>query len=479
MGVSVSEHNQKNVNVLLIYRPPTGNLDNFCEKTKEIIQALRSRDELLVMGDFNIDYCNKRCFATKKNNWERDLFLTHLIKDNTRVSAKSESCIDLVFRNINYVKNSGTIDLFLSDHEPVFVVKKKFRNTNSPIKLKTRGSNFDYESLEKELNKVNWDYVQMFRDFLSVADKLYPLKELTIKNRRPDFINDNIIRLGKERDTAFKKAIGSKTDEDWDEAVLARRKANSSLRRCKYDYINENIENASGDPKKFWRQVRLLIPTSSTKSLDYIEDDDGTHLRGKEACNKINWYFCNISVQLSNELPRQNQNGTNSDVAVLPEHWLLEVKKQSVLDCIDEICVSKSSGLLCICAELLKKILRITVDKFTVLVNLILSKSIFPTAWKTAITTVIPKSGDTALVNNLRPISLIPITGKITEKIINSIMMDYLECNNLLFERQGGFRKGRSTVKTAYALVDYLWKNKNNGLDSAVVFIDIAKAFNT
>lgn len=123
-------------------------------------------------------------------------------------------------------------------------------------------------------------------------------------------------------------------------------------------------------------------------------------------------------------------------------------------------------------------VLKIIVEQFTVLLNLILSKSVFPSSWKLAMVTIIPKQGNISVVGNLRPISLLPITGKIMEKMINSMVMDYLESQNKLFERQGGFRKNRSTVKTAYDLVNNLLVNRNKGLTSLAVFIDIAKAFN-
>lgn len=91
---------------------------------------------------------------------------------------------------------------------------------------------------------------------------------------------------------------------------------------------------------------------------------------------------------------------------------------------------------------------------------------------------MIPKTGSAKNVNNICPISLIPMPGKIMERILNSIIMDYLESNEILFERQGGFRKGRSTVKTAYDLVNYVLLNKNKGLTSATAFIDIANCIN-
>lgn len=160
------------------------------------------------------------------------------------------------------------------------------------------------------------------------------------------------------------------------------------------------------------------------------------------------------------------------------EIWSLEITKDEVLDHIVDISDSKSSGFTSICSKLLKMVLKIIIDQFTTLLNLILSTSIFPSSWKVAITTVIPKPGNTCLVGNLRPISLLPVTGKIMEKIINFIIMDYLESQNKLFDRQGGFRKGRSTVKTAHDLVNHILINRNKGMTSAAVFIDIAKAFN-
>lgn len=147
---------------------------------------------------------------------------------------------------------------------PFLSLEKKTRNEAHPVELKTRGSRFDQELLEFELNMINRDFVwsesdpstlwdKMFEVVMKIVDKLYPLKEFTVQNNRPEYINDDIIRLGKERDTAFEKAASTKCDNDWEAAITARRKANSGLRCSKYNFISNNIENSSGDPKKFWR----------------------------------------------------------------------------------------------------------------------------------------------------------------------------------------------------------------------------------
>lgn len=196
------------------------------------------------------------------------------------------------------------------------------------------------------------------------------------------------------------------------------------------------------------------------------------------ACNRINDYFCNISVELSNNLGQGALWSDPCNFEGRMEIWNFEVSEDEVLKFVEDTNEEKASGFFCINSKLLKLILKIIVPQFTSLLNLVLNKSVFLVGWKTAITTVIPKSGCAKYVNNLRPISLIPMPGKIMEKILNGIMMEYLESNGMLFDWQGGFRKNRSTVKTAHDLLNFVLQNKNKGLTSVTAFIDIAKAFN-
>lgn len=98
-----------------------------------------------------------------------------------------------------------------------------------------------------------------------------------------------------------------------------------------------------------------------------------------------------MSVELSNKLrpgapwPDQYCNVDRT------QNWSYEIECDDVIDYIEGICEQKSSGFTCISTKLLKIILKIIVVQFTVLINLVLTKSTFPTEWKTAIT-VIPKT---------------------------------------------------------------------------------------
>ena len=68
--------------------------------------------------------------------------------------------------------------------------------------------------------------------------------------------------------------------------------------------------------------------------------------------------------------------------------------------------------------------------------------------------TPIFKKGDKQLIKNYRPISLLPICGKILEKLIFNHLYSYLHTNNLISKNQSGFRPGDSTTNQLLYLID-------------------------
>ena len=64
----------------------------------------------------------------------------------------------------------------------------------------------------------------------------------------------------------------------------------------------------------------------------------------------------------------------------------------------------------------------------------------FPDIWKRSNIILAYKKGDKQIVNSYRPVPLLPIFGKILEKLLFNIKMDFLEENNLLNSSQSGFR---------------------------------------
>ena len=96
--------------------------------------------------------------------------------------------------------------------------------------------------------------------------------------------------------------------------------------------------------------------------------------------------------------------------------------------------------------------------------------------WKLADMTPIFKNGNKQLINNYRPISLLPINGKVLEKIIFNNLYIYLHTNNLITKNQSDFHPGDSTTNH---LLDEIHQafDSTKSFEVRTVFLDISKAF--
>ena len=124
-----------------------------------------------------------------------------------------------------------------------------------------------------------------------------------------------------------------------------------------------------------------------------------------------------------------------------------------------------SAGMLNLCDDTI-------VVPLKLIFNNISSTGVFPELWKLANVIPIHKKGSKQLISNYRPISLLPICGKIFEKIVFKHIYNYLISNNLITKNQSGFRQ-------LIDLVNDIHKSfvSRTSLEVRAVFLDISKAF--
>ena len=116
----------------------------------------------------------------------------------------------------------------------------------------------------------------------------------------------------------------------------------------------------------------------------------------------------------------------------------------------------------------------------TILFKNCISQSIFPDNWKKSNICPIHKKDDKHIVNNYRPVSLLPICGKIFERLIFNYFYQFLlEEHNLLSIHQSGFRCDDSCINQLLFIVLTLYKafDTNSNLDARGVFLDMSKFF--
>ena len=146
---------------------------------------------------------------------------------------------------------------------------------------------------------------------------------------------------------------------------------------------------------------------------------------------------------------------------------------------IREINISKSSAIHNLSSKILKDAFIFLSDKLTKIFNSSLSHGIVPTSCKHAMVIPLHKGGSDKEVNNFRPVSLLPIQGKLIEKIVHKRIVEWLDQNDILDPRQGCFHKGHSTTDTTVNFVNDLYNAINEEKVTISVYIDLRKAFDT
>ena len=108
-----------------------------------------------------------------------------------------------------------------------------------------------------------------------------------------------------------------------------------------------------------------------------------------------------------------------------------------------------------------------------------LSTGIFPDKMKIAKVSPIFKNNKKTTASNYRPISVLSCFSKILERIMYSRLYSYLTENNILFNKQFGFRASHSTEYALLELVDQVTNTFNDKNHLLGIFIDLSKAFDT
>ena len=108
-----------------------------------------------------------------------------------------------------------------------------------------------------------------------------------------------------------------------------------------------------------------------------------------------------------------------------------------------------------------------------------LRQGVFPEKWKKANVVPVHTKNEKNLKENYRPISLLPIFGKILEKLIFDMLYQHLKSNSLINPNQSGFRPSNSTVNQLLSIVNSISQafDCNPPLDVRSVYLDTSKAF--
>ena len=495
--LAVQIPNLRPIVVINAYRPPQGDTKRACKMIDESISRanLKSNAELYLLGDLNIDLLDKKAQPTK------DLLFTMgsnglqpKITSPTRFSFREgvakHTCIDHIFTNSTLIVEGKTLDLNISDHLAVYVRRKKPRVHAKKINFTGRSyRNFVKEDYQQLLLDEDWEgfyscinpnrcWEIMEEVIRNNLNNMCPQRKYRVKEILNPWVTNEILEEIRDKDSLMRTAKASGREEDWILAKRERNRVRKLVKDAKANFVKDQQRELKGEPKKFWKLISSIVPNKKgqTSKINLVDKETKVEFKENEAANCINSFFSNIGAQLSKN---NNAPWKFYGQSVEVECPRLRTDFEEVLSLCKKINIVKSSGIDDVASKIFKCAFMVLIPQLVYLFNLSFETNLFPNKWKQA--TVVPlfKSGDRSEVSNYRPISLLPLPGKILEKIAHRNIVTFLEENNIISDQQNGFRKGFSTVTAVADLTDSLFSAINKSEITLSVFVDLRKAFDT
>ena len=190
----------------------------------------------------------------------------------------------------------------------------------------------------------------------------------------------------------------------------------------------------------FGEQIQLLLPKKNTSSSNIIISDSNNQpiLQNTTAANFMNECFVNIGPNL-NILP--NSQWSYDGIYVDDTLPVFQIDEHEFCKLCNDININKSSAIDNISSKILKIAFLSLRKQMTYLFNLSFNTGKIPDKWKSATVTPLPKDGGLTQCTNYRPISQLPLPGKIMENLVHNRITNFFDTHNVFNPNQGGFRK--------------------------------------
>ena len=255
------------------------------------------------------------------------------------------------------------------------------------------------------------------------------------------------------------------------------------LKKAKSNYYSHQLDKHKSDSKKTWQIINEVTgrKTTSKETLPKSIKHGRTTFNDKHTiCTEFNKYFVNVGPHLAAKIPQVDFNfkdylGDPVDSNLLDKELTYKEFNKS----ISSLKSNKAAGYDDLNSNVILHVISSIRKPLFHVLHLSIREGVFPDLLKTSKVNPIFKKGDSSILSNYRPISLIPIFSKIFERVIYNRLYSHMISNNFFYKKQFGFQKNCSTEHAILELVEQITKSFNKNRFMLGVFIDLSKAFDT
>ena len=489
----------------ILYRSPSqsqAEFQDFMNNFELMLSRMSSENPycVIITGDFN-------CRAT--NWWENDiendegklfepltadLGLHQLINEPTHLIGNSRSCIDIILTDQpNLFLESGVHPSLHENCHHQIIFGKLSAKKLSPPPYKRRIWYYDRANviaIKKSIEMFPWSdtfsevicpdlQVKTLNEILlNIFSNFIPNKIITVRSRRALWMTQSIKNFIQKKNRAYNTFIRNGQPEDRLEAITNMISQGSKLiedAKDKYfTKIGRTLSNPDTGKKLYWSLINKILNKAKIPIIPPLLENDVFVLDFTAKAEIFNDYFIQqcTTINTGSELPP----------ILVPNAPLLtdvSISDEKILNIIRSLNPNKAHGWDDISVRMIKICDDALLLPLSIIFESCMSQGVFPEVWKQANVVPIHKKNSKNLKQNYRPISLLPIFGKILEKLIFDSLYQHLNMNSLLNPNQSGFRPGDSTVNQLLSIVHSIYTafNCNPTLDVRSVYLDISKAF--
>lgn len=470
------------LNIILIYRPPSCSKDNNDKLCKIVEEAAKNT---ILVGDFNfpsIDWDNLTCDsrgepflnACLDNNFSQFVgFSTH----------SKNNILDLVLANNNCILSVDNLGpLGNSDHVMMLIKTDFLFKTSEGPKSRLNWKKANFDNIRKELNSIKWVEAlksesidskwETFKNIVNEVIYTNIPESVCVTNGKPAWVNQFITRLRRKKQRLYKKMKRTEREEDINEYRKSCKELKKATRKAKRKIeVKISKEVGNDGKKKFNQYVKSKMGKSST--IGPLLDESGKPTANKkDMADILNNYFASVFT-------RETEEAT-INVGPLPTESTLsriKITRKDVLNALAETKKGKAPGPDMITNTFMKETDKEIAEPLTILFQCSLDKGEIPEEWKMAKVVPLFKKGGKGVAGNYRPVSLTSSVCKVLERIIRCQIVKHLELNNLILSSQHGFQTNRSCQTNLIEFLDEITKRIDEGESVDICYLDFSKAF--
>ena len=490
----------KNVVVGVIYRPPNTDMSLFANSLNELLSQLKSeKKNIYIMGDFNINLLNVDDHLPSAEFLEMmySYSFLPLINKPTRVKSTSATLIDNIYCNNidnNDLVLTGIFFTDLSDHFPIFCVSKNKVNEEQPQCIKKRifndANKLKFMNMIQDLqwtnvlscNDCQEAFTNFYTKFVYCYNQSFPLKDWCVNYRtRKSWLSSGMKESIKRKNKLYVKSIKFPSLQNIRVYKIYRNKLNSVLRKAERDHYEILLKGCQNNLSKSWKIIKQVINKSNKSnslSSKFVINNKSVSDPNIIA-NAFNKFYVNIGQTRSRNIPCVNRDvcsfiksSNSNSIFIAPANHEEVIKVIKSLN-------NSAPGYDGITSNILKCSIDAYIQPLTHIVNLSFSQGIFPEELKTAQVVPLYKTDDPTLINNYRPVSILPTFSKVFERLMYNRLYAFINDNNILYKYQFGFRQKYATSMALITLVDKIMKSLDNNEYVVGLFLDLSKAFDT